>query len=128
MPVRGDSGAVERIHGFAQDVTELARAESQQRTAAALGRLALSGVTFDVLMREAVDAVAEELQLDFAGVAEARSEGGRLVVRWLSGRGTPARGEVELDDESMTAGCCAPADPDRARLGAGDPLPRAARP
>ena len=31
VPVRGESGTVERIHGFAQDVTELARAESQQR-------------------------------------------------------------------------------------------------
>jgi len=59
VPVRGDGGAVERIHGFAQDVTELARAESQQRTAAALGQLALSGVTFDVLMREASDAVTD---------------------------------------------------------------------
>ena len=102
-PVRGESGAVVRIHGFAQDVTELARAESQQRTAAGLGQLALSGVPFTVMMREAAEAVTEELGLDFAGVAEARSEGGRLVVRWLSGRNTPGQGEVELDDQSMTA-------------------------
>src|SRR3712207_2488641 len=63
VPVRGESGAVERIHGFAQDVTELARAESHQRAAAGLGRLALTGVTFDVLMREASDVVARELGL-----------------------------------------------------------------
>jgi two-component system NarL family sensor kinase len=36
-------------------------------------------------------------------VAEARSEGGRLVVRWLSGRNTPGQGEVELDEDSLTA-------------------------
>ena len=93
MPVRGDSGAVVRIHGFAQDVTELARAESQQRTAAALGQLALSGVPFDGPdARGGGRRDASELGLDFAGVAETRSEGGRLVVRWLSGRNTPATG------------------------------------
>ena len=91
VPVRGESGAVERIHGFAQDVTELARAESQQRTAAALGRLALTGVTSDVLMGEAADAVAEELGLDFAGVVQARSEGDRLVVRAMSDGGSRPR-------------------------------------
>jgi PAS domain S-box-containing protein len=104
VPERGDSGTVERIHGFAQDVTELARAESQQRAAAALGQLALSGVTFDVLIREATDAVAQELGLDFAGMAEARSEGGRLVVRGLSRGGMPDLGnEFALDEQSLTA-------------------------
>jgi signal transduction histidine kinase len=104
VPVRGDSGAVERIHGFAQDVTELARAESQQRSAAALGQLALSGVSFRVLMREAADAVAEELGLDFASVVETRSESGRLVVRGLSRGGKPDEGEeYDLDDDSLTA-------------------------
>ena len=75
VPVRGDSGTVERIHGFAQDVTELARAESQQRAAAALGQLALSGVTLDVLMREAAEAVTEELGLDFARRGRAPQRG-----------------------------------------------------
>lgn len=105
MPVRGDSGAVERVHGFAQDVTELARAESQQRAAAALGQLALSGVSFDVLMREAADAVADELGLDFAAVAQPRAAGGPLVVRALSSGGSPflGRGEIELDADSLTA-------------------------
>ena len=103
VPVRGDSGAVESIHGFAQDVTDLARAESQQRAAAALGQLALTGVTIDVLMHEAVEAVAEELGLDFAGVA-ARKDSGRLVVRALSRGGSGSEGEeVELGPESLTA-------------------------
>ncbi len=104
VPVRGESGAVERIHGFAQDVTELARATSQQRTAARLGRLALSGVTFEVLMREAADAVARELGLDFAGIAQRGGEGGPLVVRALSGGGAPAgRVGQEIGEESLTA-------------------------
>jgi two-component system NarL family sensor kinase len=104
VPERGESGAVERIHGFAQDVTELARATSRQRTAARLGRLALSGVTFDVLMREAADAVAGELGLDFVGIAQRREEGGPLVVRALSGGGAPAgRIGEEIDEHSLTA-------------------------
>ena len=103
LPVRGDSGAVERIHGFVQDVTELARAESQQRAAADLGQLALSGVTLEVLMREAANAVARELDLDLGGVVQ-RTADGRLVVRALSRRGSPAGGAgVELDADSLTA-------------------------
>ncbi len=110
VPVRGESGAVERIHGYAQDVTELARAESQQRAAAGLGRLALSGVTFEVLLREAADTAARELGLDFAGVAQRREEGGPLVVTALSGGGTPAGrvgqdvGEASLSDRVIRSG------------------------
>jgi PAS domain S-box-containing protein len=105
VPVRGDSGTVEQVHGFAQDITELARTESQQRAAAELGRLALSGVTFDVLLREAADAVARELGLDFVGVGQRRGDGGPLIVRAVSsGDGLPAGGEeMELDDASLTA-------------------------
>ena len=104
VPVRGESGAVERVHGYVQDVTELARAESQQHAAAALGRLALSGVTFEVLLREAADAVARELGLDFAGVAQRREDGGPIVVTALSGSGSPVgRLGQEVGEESLTA-------------------------
>jgi PAS domain S-box-containing protein len=104
VPVRGESGAVEQVHGFAQDVTELARAESQQRAAAEIGRLALSGVTFEVLMREAAEAVARELGLDFVGVAQRRRPDGPLILRALSsGVGPSGRGEVELGEDSLTA-------------------------
>ncbi len=104
VPVRGEGGAVERIHGFAQDVTELARATSQQRAAARLGRLALSGVTFEVLMRETADAVARELALDFVGIAQRRGDDGPLVVAALSSGGAPAgRIGQELGDAAVSA-------------------------
>jgi len=104
VPVRGERGDVERIHGFAQDVTEIARAESHQRAAAALGRLASSGVGLEVLMREAADAVARELALDFVGVAQRREPGGPLVIRALSSGGAPARPvDTELGGDSLTA-------------------------
>ena len=102
VPVRGEGGAVERIHGFAQDVTELSRAGSQQRAAAEIGRLALTGVTFDVLVREAVDAVARELGLDIVGVAQRVSGDGPLVLRAISGAAREHLGQ-ELSGESMTA-------------------------
>jgi len=81
VPERGSSGAVERIHGFAQDVTELARAERRQRAAAELGRRALSGLPFARLARDAAGTVAEELEVDADGAAkllEAASPAGRL--------------------------------------------------
>jgi signal transduction histidine kinase len=68
-PVRGPSGRVVRIDGFAQDVTELSRAEDRQRTAAVLGRLALSGMPIEALEGQAVEAVARELELDPAAAA-----------------------------------------------------------
>jgi PAS domain S-box-containing protein len=104
VPVRGDSGAVERVHGFAQDVTELARAESQQRAAAEVGRLALTGVTFEVLLRETVQAVARELALDIVGVAQRLGGEGPLVLRAVSG-GAAFRDRLgqELGPESLAA-------------------------
>jgi signal transduction histidine kinase len=62
-------------------------------------------VTFDVLLREAADAVARELGLDFVGVGQRRGDGGPLIVRAVStGDGLPAGGEeTELDDASLTA-------------------------
>jgi signal transduction histidine kinase/PAS domain-containing protein len=87
VPRRGDNGRVVRVDGFAQDVTELARAEAQQAAVAALGRLALSGMPIDALLRRAADTVAEELELEFAGVAEALPNGAGHVLRAVS-RGT----------------------------------------
>jgi PAS domain S-box-containing protein len=64
VPVRGPSGRVVRIDGFAQDVTELTAAEARQRAASVLGRLALSGMPIGALESQAVDAVARELDVE----------------------------------------------------------------
>ena len=70
VPVRDDRGRVVRVEGFAQDVTERAGAAARQGAVASLGRLALSGVPLEVLLRLAVDTVVEELGLDRAAVSD----------------------------------------------------------
>jgi PAS domain S-box-containing protein len=81
VPQRGADGRVVRIDGFAQDVTELARAATRQTAVALLGRMALSGVPIDVLVRQAVHTVIAELELDAAtaGPLEAALRDGRLI-------------------------------------------------
>jgi len=104
VPIPGDSGAVERVHGFAQDVTELARAENQQRAAAEIGRLALTGVTFEVLMREAAEAVVRELGLDVVGITRRAGGDGPLVLAALAGpAGDRGRLGEELGEDSLSA-------------------------
>jgi len=104
VPIPGDSGAVERVHGFAQDVTELARAENQQRAAAEIGRLALTGVTFEVLMREAAEAVVRELGLDVVGITRRARGDGPLVLAALAGpAGDRRRLGEELGEDSLSA-------------------------
>jgi two-component system sensor histidine kinase/response regulator len=88
VPERDEDGRIVRVDGFAQDVTEISNAAARQGAVAALGRLALSGVPLDVLLRPAVDTVVRELELDYALVAGIHGE--RLVVRSVSG-GAPAR-------------------------------------
>ena len=99
VPVRDDEGRVVRIDGFAQDVTELSRAATRQSAVAALGRMALSGVPIDVLLRLAVEAVVTELELDYALVAEL--EGDRLVARARSGSSYGQ--ELRLGPDSLAA-------------------------
>jgi signal transduction histidine kinase/PAS domain-containing protein len=103
VPVRGDDGRVVRIDGFAQDITELSRAATRQSAVAALGRMALSGVPIDVLLRLAVDTVLSELELDYALVAE--REGDRLVARAVRVGSDPrlAGHEPTFGPESLAA-------------------------
>ena len=104
-PIRGDHGAVVRVDGFAQDVTELSRAEARQGAAAALGQLALSGLPMGVLLRHAVDAVATELQLEHAVIAESRADRAELVMRAVSsGPGPAVDGhEIVFGPDSLAA-------------------------
>jgi PAS domain S-box-containing protein len=105
VPRRGEDGRVVRVDGFAQDVTELARAEAQQATVAALGRLALSGMPLAALLRRAADTVAEELGLDHAAVTETLPGGARHVVRAVSGVQEPLLDgrEVVVGADSLQA-------------------------
>ena len=75
------------IEGFAQDVTELKRAEDHQRAVAALGQAALGGLPLDELMERATEIVAATLELDHVSVFEVVPGGGRLLLR--AGLGWP---------------------------------------
>ena len=69
-PVFGPGGVLTGIEGFAQDVTELKRAEDHQRAVAALGQAALGGLPLDELMERATEIVAATLELDHVSVFE----------------------------------------------------------
>jgi PAS domain S-box-containing protein len=105
VPVRGPDGTVTHVHGFAQDVTELARATARQRAAAVLGRLALSGLPLPALLRRAADAVADELELDYAVVVAPRPGSAQLAVEALSGGLEPVvDGEaIVVEDDTLAA-------------------------
>jgi signal transduction histidine kinase len=62
------------IEGFAQDVTELKRAEDHQRAVAALGQAALGGLPLDELMERSTEIVAATLELDHVSVFEVVGE------------------------------------------------------
>jgi PAS domain S-box-containing protein len=81
VPQRDEDGRVVRIDGFAQDVTELTRAATRQTAVALLGRMALSGVPIDILVRQALHTVVTELELDAAtaGELEQALQGGALI-------------------------------------------------
>ena len=85
-PVFG-GGELMGIEGFAQDVTELKRAEDHQRAVAALGQAALAGLRLDELMERATEIVAATLELDHVSVFEVVPGGDRLLLR--AGLGWP---------------------------------------
>jgi signal transduction histidine kinase/PAS domain-containing protein len=86
-PVYGPGGTLIGIEGFAQDVTELKRAEDHQRAVAALGQAALGGLPLDELMERATEIVAATLELDHVSVFEVVPGGERLLLR--AGLGWP---------------------------------------
>jgi signal transduction histidine kinase/PAS domain-containing protein len=86
--VRGPDGRPAGVEGFAQDVTDLYRAEAQQRAVAALGQAALGGLPVGELMERATEIVAATLELDHVSVLELEPGGERLVLR--AGLGWPA--------------------------------------
>jgi PAS domain S-box-containing protein len=95
-------GELVGIAGFAQDVTELKRAEDHQRAVAALGQAALGGLPLDELMERATEIVAATLELDHVSVFEVMPSGERLLLR--AGLGWPlehiGRREAEVGSAS----------------------------
>ena len=86
-PVFGPGGTLAGIEGFAQDVTELKRAEDHQRAVAALGQAALGGLPLDELMERATEIVAATLELDHVSVFE-------IAQRATSNIGGTSRGDI----------------------------------
>jgi signal transduction histidine kinase/PAS domain-containing protein len=86
-PVFGPGGVLAGIEGFAQDVTDLKRAEDHQRAVAALGQAALGGLPLDELMERATEIVAATLELDHVSVFEVEPGAERLILR--AGLGWP---------------------------------------
>jgi len=84
---RAADGTLLGIEGFAQDVTELQRAEDHQRAVAALGQAALGGLPLGELMERATEIVAATLELDHVSVFEVVPGGDRLLLR--AGLGWP---------------------------------------
>jgi signal transduction histidine kinase/PAS domain-containing protein len=74
------------LQGFAQDITELARAGDRQRLVAELGHRALEEHDLDALLKHAVDAVGREVGVDGVSVLEMLPGGGQAAIRALAGR------------------------------------------
>ncbi len=81
-------GGPSRIGGMALDVSRQKRLEDelrvrarQQAVVAELGQLALTEGDFETLLQRVVDAVAQTLGSDFAGVLEIQPDGETLVMK-----------------------------------------------
>jgi PAS domain S-box-containing protein len=79
--VYGESGDPAGLHGFVQDITELARAGERERIVAELGQAALEGLDLDELMDRAAAVVGGEIGVDGAAVFERHPSGRELIVR-----------------------------------------------
>jgi len=79
--VRDGAGEPVGLQGFAQDITEIARAEQRQRAVAELGQRALAERDLDVLLQAAVDAVGREVGVGAAAVLQLLPDGGHALVR-----------------------------------------------
>jgi PAS domain S-box-containing protein len=85
--VRDAAGNPVGLQGFAQDITELARAEQRQRVVAELGQRALEERGLGALLQHAVDAVGREVGVDGVGALEILPGGEQAAVRAVAGRG-----------------------------------------
>ena len=79
---RGGEGTA--LQGFAQDISELARATTQQRVVAELDRVALGGAAVQELIEQVTGAAAGTLGVRRVAVLELDPPGRELVLRGLS--------------------------------------------
>src|SRR6476619_517465 len=73
---------LEALDARRQQAEEALRAQARQQAAMAeLGQRALAGALLDDLLRDAVELVAETLEMELSAVLEARADGESLLVR-----------------------------------------------
>jgi signal transduction histidine kinase len=82
LVARGGEGVA--LHGFAQDISELARATTQQKVVAELDRVALGDAPVQELIEQVTDAAAHTLDVRRVAVLELDPAGRELVLRGLS--------------------------------------------
>jgi signal transduction histidine kinase/PAS domain-containing protein len=88
--VYDEDGVPTGLHGFVQDITELARAGDRERIVAELGQAALEELDLDALMERAIDAVGGEMKVDGAALLELTGDGTEMIVRASRPRSEPA--------------------------------------
>ncbi len=95
-PRRNSAGEVVGLTGAAVDITEYRTIKSemeerarQQAVIAELGQQALTGIALDTLMQNAVEQIAETLNVEYCKVLELLPDGDALLLRagvgWLPG-------------------------------------------
>jgi signal transduction histidine kinase len=82
LVARGGEGVA--LHGFAQDISELARATTQQRVVAELDRVALGDAPVQELIEQVTGAAARTLDVRRVAVLELDPAGRELLLRGLS--------------------------------------------
>jgi PAS domain-containing protein len=82
LVARGGEGVA--LHGFAQDISELARATTQQRVVAELDRVALGDAPVQELIEQVTGAAARTLDVRRVAVLELDPAGRELLLRGLA--------------------------------------------
>ena len=107
-----EAGTPIGLQGFAQDITELARAGERERIVAELGQIALAGVDLDTLMDRAIATIGSEIGVDGTAVLELSADGTELLVRASRTSGhTPAAQRVPVASGTTVARVLATGQP-----------------
>jgi len=118
-PVRDDDGELLGMVGVAVDITErkriateLAKRAEQQAAVAELGRLVLTGVGTEALMRRAVQVLGESLGAEYPSVMELLPGRREVVLRAATSQDEDLVGQMRLPaTEGLIAATLAQAEP-----------------